>query len=400
MRCEMVLVCVEFEVDRSRDAVWDELTDTNTLNLRSGLAPIKMQPIDGRSSARYRVSTKLSGFSVVYDEEPYEWVRPQFFKVTRRIVRGSPARVIQMQFVLTEGGHGSTRVALRCMIIPRYWAMAPVIRDLTWMSLRKIRAAVMRPKAAMPVRMSASMSVWPRVQGALLRDDPIEAATLRPRVLAARWNMPTWEVVSAFLKATEEGTAHVRTEAACPSCRLPVGSGDGSGKHRCHMCDLSIIGTPATTMDVLFSPSPHKRQLPPAVVYCPGGPAKTPHIADQVIVPPGGLAEMLVPYDNTARYQLTIRGGAVADVTMLPSCASTVHVWFRKMPQSILMGQGGRLVLHNDMVERFEVHVRLEDINTTTTVLTLADIDKMRQTHPLSFAGVDGVLQAIRQQLG
>ena len=83
-------VVVEREVDckSSVEELWRVLTDTAYLNRLTGEAPRQIVAINergggGGDGARYRVKTRAGGFSVEWEERPFEWVHQQRFRVVR-----------------------------------------------------------------------------------------------------------------------------------------------------------------------------------------------------------------------------------------------------------------------------------------------------------------------------
>ncbi|HEX4516970.1 MAG TPA: hypothetical protein VH054_25655, partial [Polyangiaceae bacterium] len=89
--------------------VWPLLVATDRLNRLIGMEPVRYLPVeeDKQGAARFLAETKMSGFSVTYEEFPFEWERPKRFGVYRKFVRG-PLAWLRMQWQLDPKGEGST----------------------------------------------------------------------------------------------------------------------------------------------------------------------------------------------------------------------------------------------------------------------------------------------------
>jgi len=98
----------------------------------------------------------------------------------------------------------------------------------------------------------------------------------------------------------------------CPSCvtssQQVSALDEVSLEGHCQLCDISFELDLDRAVEATFLPHPSVRKVPEAV-FCIGGPARTPHVLVQAIVPSGGSTTLEVPAES-GRFRLFARGGA------------------------------------------------------------------------------------------
>src|SRR5580704_5471656 len=117
--------------------VWPLISDTDRFNRLLGMAAVNYRPIDPgqKTSARFVGETRAGGFTLTYDELPFEWTHERTFSVHRRM-HGGPVTSLTWRCTLekTRAGdsadelEGGTRATLRLEIVPR----AQVLRPIAW----------------------------------------------------------------------------------------------------------------------------------------------------------------------------------------------------------------------------------------------------------------------------
>ncbi|HEX6837496.1 MAG TPA: hypothetical protein VF334_13040, partial [Polyangia bacterium] len=123
-------VVVEREVDckSSVAELWRVLTDTSYLNRLTGEAPRQIATIDGGGDgARYRVKTKAGGFSVEWEEWPFEWVHQQRFRVFRKFKAG-PVDTVDTVLTFAARDGGGARIGIRLELQPKVSWLAWMVR--------------------------------------------------------------------------------------------------------------------------------------------------------------------------------------------------------------------------------------------------------------------------------
>jgi class 3 adenylate cyclase len=333
------VVTVERVVECVSDVgpLWDRLTDTEYLNRAAGLVgPLTLEKLNGAGAERYRVRTRAGGFDTVYDERPFEWVYRKSYRVHRRMLAG-PVTSVETSFLFAPGATGGTRVTMRLDLAAKYGILTPVVRWGSRRTLGRLEEAVRsldaaieagKPPQSSPGQVAAEALERARVAlgklappeladrlSALVRearDD--ELSRIRPYELAAAWQADRRAVLSACLQAVRAGLLELRWEVVCPSCRtasdsLPTLSAL-SGHGECHLCEIGFQLDLDEAVEATFQPTAAVRRID-AGQYCVGGPARTPHVMAQAILPARGEARLEAP-PEPGRYRLFVRGGGAA----------------------------------------------------------------------------------------
>src|SRR5262249_47648807 len=149
--------------------------------------------------------------------------------------------------------------------------------------------------------------------------DDIDVGRMRPFALADAWGLDRREVLGACLAAVRAGLLELQWELICPSCRgaaTVIPSLASLAEHgACHFCDIQFTVDLEEAVEATFSPPPAVRDVDVGT-YCIGGPALTPHVITQGILPSGGLAELRSP-PEAGRYRLFLRGGAASPLEVV-----------------------------------------------------------------------------------
>ncbi|MGZ3441053.1 MAG: hypothetical protein ACXVDD_16130, partial [Polyangia bacterium] len=154
----MAAVVVERQIDckSSVAELWRVLTDTSYLNRLTGEAPRQISAMEGSDGARFRVKTRAGGFSVEWEEWPFEWVHQQRFRVFRKFSAGP---VSSVDTILTFAGKddGGARIGIKLELIPKITWLAWMVRfgtrraaDALALSVRAVDEALAR-RAPLPV---------------------------------------------------------------------------------------------------------------------------------------------------------------------------------------------------------------------------------------------------------
>src|SRR5689334_1101964 len=108
--------------------VWPLITDTDRTNRLMSTAAV-YRPIEegSKSSARFVVETKTAGFSMEYEEAPFEWTLNKRFSVYRKM-RSGPLKSYTYGITLEPTPEGSTQATLRLELEPRHWLLRPIVQ--------------------------------------------------------------------------------------------------------------------------------------------------------------------------------------------------------------------------------------------------------------------------------
>ncbi len=397
-------ILVERTIDCRSDVrrVWSAITDTERINRAVGNNPIALQPNSDGSAARYLARTRLGGFDVTYEERPFEWEYLKRFSIVRRM-RNGPVAALEFTSALETLESGLTRVVVRIGLTPRIALLAPVVRfnanviaDRMREEVHRIDALLVADQPVVSARVSSSAAAALERAHAELREipgllhverlvelvrtgDDFEVSRLRPYALADRWEVPRREVLATCLRAVKAGLLELRWEIVCPSC-LTVASTVSSlaalPEHgACQLCELQLGLELDESVVATFAPPRPVRNFDIGP-YCTGGPARTPHVLSQAILPPDGETSLRAPIEE-GRYRLVLRGGRVAPVEVTGAAPSTLEIVPADEPQRLVIAPAGELRVRNPFGD--ERHVKLERLDWARQAATARDVTALAE---------------------
>lgn len=388
-------------------ALWPLITDTERLNRAIGLGKITLTPNDGDTAARHLVSTISGGFPLEYEERPYEWVEPKRFSVRRDVRRGLVTRLVNT-FELAPAEGGGTLVTVRVAACPKYGVISPVLKLQVARFLGRIAAqieqvdheltkndgsgfALGRGEVAVDVleRLAKGylegLSEAERPAGeklvAWVRDaTDLDVDRMRPFELADTWQLPRSAVLGACLHAVGAGLLELCWDLVCPSCRTAserIRSMSELGAHaHCQLCDISFDLDLDQAVEATFRPTEGVRSVDEGP-YCIGGPARTPHVLAQSILPGSGQVELFAP-SKPGRYRLFVRGGPASILRVgaegEPSLTARAQNGTLLPAQADLVPGARILVEQDDARER---HVKIERVDFKQTAATAHHVSMM-----------------------
>lgn len=388
-------------------ALWPLITDTERLNRAIGLGRITLAPNDDASAARHLVSTISGGFPLEYEERPYEWVEPKRFSVRRDVRRGLVTRLVNT-FELAPAEGGGTLVTVRVAASPKYGLISPVLKLQVSRFLARIAAqieqvdhelgkkdgrgfALGRGAVAVDVleRLAepylSGLSEAERPAGekvvAFVRDaSDLDVDRIRPFELADGWGLERGAVLGACMHAVSAGLLELTWDLVCPSCRTAserIRSMTELGAHaHCQLCDISFDLDLDQAVEATFRPTEGIRSVDEGP-YCIGGPARTPHVLVQAILPAAGSVEVAAP-SKPGRYRLFVRGGPASILRVGPEGASSLEARARGEslePAQASVSSGARIVVsQSDDRER---HLKIERVDFKQTAATAHHVSMM-----------------------
>src|SRR3989442_12731626 len=81
----------QFDLESSSEQLWPLLADTNRFNRDTGVPSVETVGQGKGFARRLRLST--FGIPIEWEEQPFEWVRPQRFGVVRSYTKGPVAEL-------------------------------------------------------------------------------------------------------------------------------------------------------------------------------------------------------------------------------------------------------------------------------------------------------------------
>jgi len=405
----VVVVTRAIDLASSPADVWPLITDTDRTNrLVLGTSNV-YRPIEPRakSSARFVVETRTAGFSMSYEEAPFEWTLHKSFSVHRKM-RSGPLRAYTYGVTLQPTSDGGTRATLRLELEPRHWALAPIARlegHRIVAGMGRIAESIdahLRDNAPSPFLKPTSPANVERLDLAqreldergldagairaileLIRTGPdADLVRMRPFELAHDRGLDARETLRVFLHAVTLGIVELRWALVCPSCRTAndqVNSlAEIGAESHCQLCDLSYGIELDRAVEATFVPHPSVRQVTNRM-FCIGGPWRTPHVVVQAIVEDGRSKALEAP-SGAGRYRLFARGGAIASIEVAhgaPAAAEARLAGSELAPAEIRVAPGGTVTVTNATAD--PLHVKIERLDYATLAATAHVVTTMSE---------------------
>lgn len=401
----MSAVRVERDVVCSSDrcSLWNLVTDTERLNRVTGGERLDIEPNSDQSAARYITSTNLGGFSVQYEERPYEWVYLQSLRVFR-VFRGGPVTTLEFGFHFTPLDSGGTSVKAFVAMEPKLGLMRPILKFRAAQTLGQMareieridRALVAGQSVALPPQRGtvregelerAASELKKHVSAALVdrlvshvRDGAdYDVSRTRPYQLADQWGLDRREVLVGCLHAVKAGLLELRWEVLCPSCRVASSTMPSlsqlSDHATCQLCDLAFAVDLDQAIEASFAPCPAVRQVD-AGPYCISSPQRLPHVVSQSLLPSKGAARLVTP-DETCALKLFVRGGASTRVRVVPGALTEVTCLADQIDphDELSVAPGGTVVVQSSFDD--ERHAKLERPTSSSQAASARDVTSL-----------------------
>jgi len=341
----------EYHLQADPETLWPLVADTNRFNRDTGYPSIQRRytPNEPLVNARRRLRLYRFGVPVEWEEEPFEWVRPFRYGVTRRYSSG-PVGEMRTLAELTPLENGGTRLVYDVWTRPRnLLGLIAIPGQVGLLSARSFKAAFQRldrlaasgqtaidmpgaaefvpggrnrlnrARAAM-VADGATPEMVDRLEHTITHGDGLTLARIRPYALADHWNLPRQSVLEHALLATRHGMLELQWDVLCPLCRgakLVVPTlGSIQNTVHCDTCNIDFGVNFERSVELTFRPNAAIRHTELGE-FCIAGPQTTPHVAIQQLIP-AGSSRTVQPALEPGRYRLRtlgLRGGEAIRVT-------------------------------------------------------------------------------------
>ncbi len=297
---------------------WAAMSDTDRFN-RVAEAGFTFTPGDAsRDGARTQGTIKKLGLTVSWDEEPFSYRAPHWFRIERRFHSG-PAERLVANARLSRRAEGGTRIEYALEITPRGFFSRTILGiDLRATTERKVGAALkllvatldqetpVEKYAGVPRQLDAEADKRLARGIELLRPSPYadrlaafvraaperDQARISASALAGAWQAQLDDVVDLLLAATDVGVLSMTLDLLCPACQVPRRElGPGAGEVHCDACGIRYDATFPELCAVHFRPSPDIRALD-VKTECIGSPAQSVHILAQETLDPGAETDL------------------------------------------------------------------------------------------------------------
>lgn len=327
----------EYKLKSSPEKLWPFVADTNRSNRDVGVPSIQAED-GGRHrlrNARRRLRFSFLGLPVEWEEQPFEWIKPSRFGVSRKYSKG-PIAALKVLAELSPRADGGTLLSYQIWARPKsVFGFLTIPIQIGLISSRRFAAAfkrydqtaltetLIRNKHAGPglspaVRLrlevlrgklladNADPGVVHRLVEFLERADELSVARIRPYAIADEWKESRRMVLETCLRATRIGLLDLQWDLLCPMCRGAQESEnslrDINARVHCETCRIDFTVNFDRFVEVTFRPNASVRQ-PEAKDYCMGSPQKTPHVIVQQLLPARTARILSLPLEE-GRYRL------------------------------------------------------------------------------------------------
>ena len=327
----------EFEFNTTPEKLWPLVADTNRFNRDTKVPQLEVEPPDKRMrNARRRLRLSIYGMPVEWEEQPFEWVRPERFGVERVYSKGPMARM-RVLVELTAIDDGRTRLTYQVWATPRnLLGLVAIPLQIRLLTAPKFRAALKRygnmavngadtvtaasaPPSypvehqrlyALKQRVIGSLDAENREPGARIIDrlttfievaDDFAVNRIRPYQLADAWGESRRAVLEVCLLATRSGLLDLQWDLLCPLCRGAKESSsslkDISTTVHCDACQIDLTVNLDRFVELTFRPNAAVRRVEVAE-YCIGSPQLTPHVVAQQLLKPNEDRTVMMPLEK------------------------------------------------------------------------------------------------------
>jgi class 3 adenylate cyclase len=326
----------EYDLKASPEKLWPFVSDTNRFNHDTGVPSVESaRTTRGRlRNARRRLRLSMYGMAVEWEEQPFEWIRPSRFGVTRTYSKG-PITELRALAELEARAAGGTRLSYDVRVNARSFVSALLVSlQIRFSSARRFARAFRKydqiantevevmPETEVELDAAAhnrlevitekllaegaSAEVVERLVNFVGSADNFALARIRPYALADEWKLPRRAVLEACLRSTRFGLLDLQWELLCPLCRGAGETGRSlseiNSQVHCETCRIDFTVNFDRFVEVTFRPNALLRQVQ-SQNFCMGSPQKTPHIVAQQLLPAHSERTLSLPLEP-GRYRL------------------------------------------------------------------------------------------------
>ena len=388
--------------DLPPERLWPVLADTNRFNEAMGLPPYQLEEIpQPNGTVLRRGRGKAAGFTLEWEEKPYEWIHGRHFRQARVFTRGPFKRFGPVFDLEPEGSGSKVSYALE-------WEPLTLMGRLFGKKLAAQAAGVVEKRVLEAVAfIGGERQTWFDIappdlpEGARQRADALadlvdkspygnklghpiadfvlagmatDVARLKPKLLARQLHVGERQAIEACLASVRAGLLTMKWDLLCTNCRgakLSVAalSELPRGAH-CPSCNIDYDRDFERNIELSCAPAPAVRPVAEGG-FCLSGPMATPHVLVQQLLASGERREIALDLPAGAYRLRTLHPGAHVDIDHrggpLPGLRATA-----KGVETLPSAGAGKLVLQNDA--GFELAVLIEDRTWTREALTAPEV--------------------------
>jgi class 3 adenylate cyclase len=388
--------------DLPPEQLWPLIADTNRFNEALGLPPYVLEETpQANGTVLRRGKGKVAGFTLEWEEKPYEWIKDRFFRQARVFTKGPFRRFGPLFTIEPDGGGSKVSYALE-------WEPLTLVGRLSGRKLaeqagnavekRVLQAAAFAvgardtpfdlPPPQLPdgareraARFAREIDRSPygnglgeRLTHCVLTGMASDLSRLKPKLLAHQLGVAQRPAIEACLAASRAGLLTMKWDLLCSNCRgaklssaalseLPRGA-------HCPSCNIDYGRDFERNVELSFSPAPAVRPLMVGT-YCLSGPMSTPHVDVQQLLAPGERRTIEVDLPPGAYRLRTLHPGNYADVEHAGGAFPSVGISAKGVEAMPPAGPGKiEFVNYAD----FELAALIEDRRWTKEALTAPEV--------------------------
>ena len=356
----------EFDLKSSPERLWPFIADTNRFNRDTGVPEVEIDKAQKQlRNARRKLRLSVYGMPIEWEEQPFEWVRPERFGIERVYSKGPMAR-LRVLAQLTPNAAGGTHLIYEVWSTPRNLPGAFAISlQLGLIVARRFRDAILKYDAAASnggsnemtepdmSRSSFDLARLASLREKLLADleqadmprekraigdrlvefiehaDDLAATRIRPYKLADDWNERRRDVLEVCLYATRVGLLDFQWDLLCPLCRGPQESGkslrDIHTDVHCDGCKIDFRVNFDRYVELTFRPNPAVRRVE-IRSFCVGSPELTPHVVAQQLLRAGEQRVLDLPLESGTYRLRALELHGAQDLVVSADGATTAQI--------------------------------------------------------------------------
>ena len=314
-------------------ATWALLSDTDRFNRAAGMGFQYREKRQADGSSLRLGKLRKFGLTLNWEEPPFEFEVPSWFRSRRKFHNGPVATVVTT--LQLSASAEATLISYTVELEPRNIAAAPLVQIDATLTLRPQLLRTLRnaikilerdspgydPPApplsdAAEMRLAQVMAQLPqqklsRLLGTHIRHAPLWMLDrMQPLRLAEQWEIPEEDAILSFLGAVRGGVLTLSWEIMCPSCRGPKSTLDrfngGTQEVHCPSCRVTFDGTFPDSLQVTFRPVAEIRAFEVSA-ECVGSPQRTPHVVLAAGLMPGSTMERALTLEPGG-YRISVDG--------------------------------------------------------------------------------------------
>lgn len=394
--------------DLPPDRLWPVLADTNRFNEAMGLPQYTLEPtLQPNGTVVRRGQGKAAGFTLEWEEKPYEWIAGRHFRQSRIFTKG-PFRRFGPVFDLKPDGKGGSHVTYALeweplSVVGRVFGARLAAQAGEAVGRRVVEAIGFargdfagkrltpfelpppqlppgaRERATAMAR-EIDRSPYGNGLGARLADIVLQSmaadlAHLKPKVLADDLGVPQRAAIEACLASVKAGLLTMKWGLLCPNCRgakisVATLSELPRGAH-CSSCNIDYDRDFEKNVELFFAPAPAVRPISDEGGFCLSGPMASPHVAVQVLLDPGERREVSVDVPPGSYRLRTLHPGVFVDIDYESGPFPGLRIT-QSGVEAVDSSQQGTVTFVNDA--GFELAALIEDRTWVRDALTAPEV--------------------------